>query len=83
MLNIGSVTEAGKSRNIKTGQWRSFRPTVGDMCNGCGICEMFCPDMSIRIITGKCTIDYDFCKGCGICARECPKDAIKMTEERK
>ena len=83
MLNVGSVTEGGKSRNIRTGDWRAFRPEVGENCIGCGICEIFCPDMSIQIIEKKCVIDYTYCKGCGICALECPKQAITMKEERK
>ncbi|MDR3565137.1 MAG: 4Fe-4S binding protein [Negativicutes bacterium] len=83
MLNIGSVTEAGKSRNIKTGAWRAYRPVVGEGCNGCGICDLYCPDNCVTIIDKKSRIDYDYCKGCGICARECPKKVITLEEERK
>jgi pyruvate ferredoxin oxidoreductase delta subunit len=83
MLNVGSVTEAGRSRDVKTGAWRAFRPEVGEKCNGCGICEIFCPDVSIVIVDKKSRIDYEYCKGCGICANECPKQAVVMKEERK
>ncbi len=82
MLRVGSVCEAGKSRLNKTGDWRTLRPQVTDKCNGCGICELFCPDSCIVLENKKAVIDYDYCKGCGICANECPKQAIEMEEER-
>ncbi|MEW6622665.1 MAG: 4Fe-4S dicluster domain-containing protein [Bacillota bacterium] len=83
MLTEGAVCEGGKSRLNKTGNWRTMRPEVADTCNGCGLCELFCPDSSIYLQEKRAVIDYDYCKGCGICARECPKGAIEMKEERK
>lgn len=83
MLPLGAVCRAGQSRLNKTGNWRDFKPEVRENCNGCGICEIFCPDSSMQIIENKCVIDYDYCKGCGICAKECPRQAITMKEERK
>ncbi|MCR4442322.1 MAG: 4Fe-4S binding protein [Peptococcaceae bacterium] len=83
MLPLGAVCKAGGARSNKTGSWRDFRPNVTEICNGCGICELFCPDSCISIEENKCVINYDYCKGCGICNKECPRGAIKMQEERK
>lgn len=83
MLKIGGVCEAAGSRQYKTGTWRDSRPEVNEMCNGCGVCELFCPDSCIAILSAKCVIDYNYCKGCGICANECARKAIIMREERK
>ena len=52
------------------------------VCNGCEVCLIFCPDVSIsRRDDGKFDIAYDYCKGCGLCAAECPRGAITMTRE--
>lgn len=82
--SLAAVVEPGTSRKNKTGDWRFFRPILDiDVCNGCGICYMLCPDSSIIREGKKYRIDYDYCKGCGICAEECPKEAIKMILEEK
>ncbi|MCX8117994.1 MAG: NAD(P)-binding protein [Desulfobacterota bacterium] len=54
-------------------------------CNGCEICYVFCPDLSILKSAGTISrqIDYDYCKGCGICFTECPRGAISLKEEAK
>lgn len=53
------------------------------VCNGCGNCYIFCPDMSI--LKGDdghpFVVDYEHCKGCGICVEECPRSAMVMEEE--
>ena len=54
-----------------------------DLCKACGLCEMVCPDSSIRVVDEIYLIDYDYCKGCGLCAYECPTDAITMVPEEK
>lgn len=78
-LNIGGITEAGLSKKNRTGDWSYFIPGIdGNICNGCGICELFCPENCIDIIEGLCVVNDYFCKGCGICARECKRGAIKM-----
>ena len=52
------------------------------VCNGCEVCLIFCPDVSIsRRDDGRFDIAYDYCKGCGLCAAECPRGAITMTRE--
>lgn len=66
----------------KTGTWRTIKPVVkNEDCIGCGICESFCPEVSIKVVERFAIVDYDFCKGCGICANECPKKAIEMVSE--
>lgn len=78
-LRLGGVCGPGGSKDYKTGVWRALKPVVSqEKCTRCGICETFCPDMSIDIHEDGCHIDLDYCKGCGICARECPKKAIEM-----
>lgn len=81
-LNIGGITGAGLSKKNKTGSWRYFMPAIDrDACNGCGICELFCPDSCIQIDGKLCVVNSLYCKGCGICARECPRNAIAMQAE--
>jgi pyruvate ferredoxin oxidoreductase delta subunit len=81
-LNIGGITEAGQSKKNKTGSWRVFGPVVDkEVCNGCGICELFCPDSCIEIDGKLCAVNKLYCKGCGICAKECPRSAITMQAE--
>ena len=66
----------------KTGNWRTLRPVVNvEECIGCGVCESFCPEASVRVVDHVAKINYDYCKGCGICANECPKKAIDMIPE--
>ncbi len=67
----------------KTGNWRVQRPEIDlDVCNGCWICFIRCPDGVIHMDgNDKPAIDYDHCKGCLICAEECPSDAIKVLRE--
>lgn len=84
MLPQGAVCKPGQSKLNKTGSWREFQPNIAvSNCNGCGICESFCPDSCITIKDKISIINYDYCKGCGICAEECPKDAITMEKEAK
>lgn len=81
-LNIGGITEAGKSKKNKTGSWRYFFPFVDkEKCNGCGICEMYCPDSCISIEDDIAVISEVYCKGCGICAYECRRKAVNMKLE--
>ena len=79
-----AVSEVGNAMAYKTGSWRSLRPEVnGSQCIRCGVCWIFCPDMSIVIEAEFPVIDYVYCKGCGICAEDCPTKCIAMVEEEK
>lgn len=55
------------------------------VCEGCELCQLFCPDLAIskNPATGKPVIDLAFCKGCGLCAEVCPKGAISMITEQE
>jgi pyruvate ferredoxin oxidoreductase delta subunit len=58
--------------------------TDREKCIKCGMCWIFCPDMSYSLrADGYYDWNKDYCKGCGICARECPKDAIQMIAEEE
>jgi len=88
------VTTPGSSVNYKTGEWRSYYPkTDEDKCIACGMCWIFCPDASRRMVKRKnpkpgdlysvyFDFNFQFCKGCGICASECPTGAITMVQEQ-
>ena len=78
-LNIGGITEAGLSKNNRTGNWRAFLPVVDkEKCNGCEICEVFCPEGCAEINGKSFSVNEFYCKGCGICAYECPVSALTM-----
>jgi pyruvate ferredoxin oxidoreductase delta subunit len=87
MIREGAVvTEKGSSVKNKTGSWRTFRPVkVPGKCVACGMCELYCPDRTIRLKPGKgkkeLHIDYDHCKGCLICVNVCPHGALKAERE--
>ncbi len=53
--------------------------SVGDRCDGCGLCMTGCFAGAIRISGGRARIDQELCKGCGRCVDACPKGAITMT----
>lgn len=85
-LEVGAtVSEIGNACEYKTGSWRSSRPVVeSKQCIQCGLCWLFCPDMSIvRAQAGHFEANLEYCKGCGICAKECPVGCITMIVEEE
>lgn len=81
----GKITEAGNSKEYKTGGWKSFKPIRDDKkCINCMICWINCPDLAIKADKDGNIgpIDLDYCKGCGICAKVCPVKCIKMVPEK-
>jgi pyruvate ferredoxin oxidoreductase gamma subunit len=81
-LHFASVVAARTALAYPTGSWRYNRPLVDPaLCNGCGVCDMYCPDTSIQMVDKFAVVDYDFCKGCGICAEVCARHAIQMVAE--
>ena len=85
-FNKGAViSEAGSTKKYKTGDWRTFKPTINqEKCIKCGKCWMNCPDGAIsKDKDGKFIINYDYCKGCLICEKECPVKCISHKVEEK
>ena len=83
-LEIGCiVTEPGSSREYRTGDWRSQKPTYNfTRCIKCGLCQIYCPEGCIRQnADGYFEANLFWCKGCGICHRECPTGVISMVDE--
>ncbi len=82
----GVITKPGSTRNYKTGEWRTFKPTIDLLkCIKCGKCWMVCPDSAIkqRKEDGKFEINHDYCKGCLLCVKECPVKCIPYELEDK
>jgi len=79
------ISNPGSTRNYKTGEWRTFKPTIDQAkCIKCAKCWMTCPDSAIsRDKEGKFQINYDYCKGCLLCEKECPVKAISHKVEEK
>ncbi len=50
------------------------------ICNECGNCSIFCPEIAVEVEGGR-KINLDYCKGCGICVVECPRNAMALKEE--
>ena len=83
-LEIGCiVTEPGSSREYRTGDWRSQKPTYDfNKCIKCGVCQIYCPEGCIKQNTeGYFQANLFWCKGCGICSKECPTKVITMVNE--
>ena len=91
-VSLGAVSKPYSALKMKTGDWGTHWPKIDEeLCNGCGICEMYCPDLCIELVKvgeekvndkikeiKKARVNYDYCKGCGICAEVCPTKAITM-----
>lgn len=55
-------------------------------CNGCGLCELICPQDVVRLHTetNKAVIQYlSDCQSCFLCELECPEGAIYVTPYRE
>jgi pyruvate ferredoxin oxidoreductase delta subunit len=78
----GMILKAGNTVEYRTGDWRAFRPILGDAdCSHCFQCWLFCPDSSILVDPANeemVGFDLEYCKGCGICAAVCPVNAKVM-----
>ncbi len=80
------IPEAGSSKKYKTGEWRTYKPTIDlAKCIKCGKCWIVCPDTAIskRAEDGKFEINHDYCKGCLLCVKECPVKCIPYVVEEK
>jgi NAD-dependent dihydropyrimidine dehydrogenase PreA subunit len=57
-----------------------------ERCNGCGRCELICPQDVIRLDgkTEKAFIAYlRDCQSCFLCETECPRKAVYVTPYRE
>ena len=87
-INIDcEITQAGNSKEFKTGNWRVKRPVwIQEKCVQCGLCWAVCPDNCILLDKEQIQrgdFNYEYCKGCGICANVCPFEAIIMEDEKE
>jgi pyruvate ferredoxin oxidoreductase delta subunit len=83
-LELGCiVTEPGSTREYRTGDWRSQKPTYNfTKCIKCGLCQIYCPEGCIQPnADGYFQANMFWCKGCGICSKECPTGVISMVNE--
>lgn len=50
-----------------------------ELCIGCGVCEMVCPQAVFEMADGLASIrDRDACMECGACALNCETEAISV-----
>ncbi len=52
------------------------RVTIGDLCNGCGLCVRYCPHGCFRSEDDSIVVEDERCTGCGLCAEVCPPQAL-------
>ncbi len=52
------------------------RITIGDLCNGCGLCVKYCPHGCFRPEDDSIVVEDNRCTGCGLCAEVCPPEAL-------
>jgi len=52
-----------------------------DLCDGCGACEIGCPEGALKVIDGKARlVGESLCDGLGACIGHCPRGAIRVTQ---
>lgn len=61
--------------------WREQHPVIGDKCNSCLECTLFCPEGALALKDGRLTVKTEWCNGCGTCAVECRPGAIVMVRD--
>lgn len=61
--------------------WREQHPLIGDQCNRCLVCLLYCPEGALAEKPNRVDVVLDLCNGCGTCAVECPQQAIAMVAE--
>lgn len=63
----------------------SFSARIRDesACNGCGVCERFCPTTAVTVKNQKAVINAAKCIGCGQCAYQCVKKVIELVPDER
>ncbi len=79
----GAASRASIPMSVKRLRTEALTAMVDeDMCSGCGLCELTCPFMAMRIEETergrKAKVIAASCKGCGACGAGCPQMAITM-----
>lgn len=59
-----------------------------DRCNGCGLCEAFCPEAVIEMkaidgVSKACATVAEKCCACYTCVGQCPQKAIQLELQQK
>lgn len=81
-LPVVPSAKAGSMAEAPSGiAWREQHPLIGDKCNQCLECTLFCPEGSLIQKDGMVTTSLNLCNGCGICAVECRQEAVTMAPE--
>ncbi|HAR49503.1 MAG TPA: hypothetical protein DCR81_05265, partial [Smithella sp.] len=52
-------------------------------CNGCGLCEKFCPTAAIKVVEKKVELDTRKCIGCGQCVHQCVRSVTELVESKR
>ncbi len=52
-------------------------------CNGCGLCEKFCPTAAIKVVEKKVELDSRKCIGCGQCVHQCVRSVVELVENKR
>jgi NADPH-dependent glutamate synthase beta subunit-like oxidoreductase len=78
-----NFTEANPGYSEAEARQEARRCLHCGLCDRCGNCYWFCPDLCITLDPSPTErrIDERYCKGCGICAQECPRAAVVMEED--
>jgi ferredoxin len=48
------------------------------LCDGCGVCERYCPVNAITMIAERARINQEICIGCGQCEIKCPRGVFRL-----
>jgi len=51
---------------------------IGSACDGCGLCERYCPHAALTSATGGLHTNPAACTACGLCVEVCPREALEL-----